>query len=160
MDAGPRAPLNVRVAREILRSNERLAPDDALLLATDALGAARAHAISAPFLAATLLQESAFDPGAVSAAGAVGIAQFTVPTALANDVDPWDPSSAIDGAARLLAGYVRSYRGWDQDAYILALAAYNAGPAAVAAYRGVPPYVETHEYIADVRTRWSRIVGR
>ncbi len=70
------------------------------------------------------------------------------------------PSSAIDGAARLLGLYVASYRGRNEDPYALALAAYDAGPAAVSAYHGVPPYAETREYIADVRERWSRMVGR
>ena len=113
-----------------------------------------------PFLAATLLQESAFDPAAVSPAGAVGIAQFTVPTAAEYGVDPWDPSSAIAGAAQLLSTYVTAYRGRNEDPYALALAAYDAGPGAVAKYGGVPPYHETRDYIIDVRDSWSRIVGR
>ncbi len=161
MDAGPRAPAAVRVAREVLRSNPRLDPVDALLLATRALDTARARGVAPAFLAATLLQESAFDPRAVSAAGAVGIAQFTIPTARLQGVgDPWDPAAAIDGSARLLAAYVAAYQGRGEDPYALALAAYNAGPGAVSFYGGVPPYPETREYIGDIRTRWSRIVGR
>src|SRR6202022_4395540 len=104
-----------------------------------------------------LLQEAAFGPSAVSSAGAVGIAQFTVPTAGEYGVDPWEPSSAIAGAAQLLSNYVTAYRGRDDDPYALALAAYNAGPGTVAHYGGVPPYHETREYIMDVRDRWSRI---
>ena len=160
MDAGRRAAPPVKVAREILRTNPRLAPVDALLLGTRALDAARAHGLTPWFVPATLLQESAFDVHAVSSAGAIGIAQFTVPTARAYGVDPWDPPSAIDGAARLLGAYVRAYRGRSDDPYALALAAYDAGPAAVARYGGVPPYPETIEYINDVRERWSRMVGR
>lgn len=160
MDAGPQAPPSVRLAREALRSNPRLAPVDALLLSTRTLEAARSRGISPWFLAATLLQESAFDPRAVSAAGAVGIAQFTVPTARLAGIDPWNPSSAIDGCAELLAEYVASYEGRDQDPYALAAAAYNAGPGAVSEYGGVPPYPETREYIALILERWSRIVGR
>ncbi len=150
----------MKVAREAMRANPRLGAVDALLLGTDVVAAARAAALPPAFLAATLLQESAFDPRAVSAAGAVGIAQFTVPTADEYGVDPWSPPSAIPGAARVLSAYVASYRGEEGDPYALALAAYNAGPAAVRAYHGVPPYAETVEYVADVRTRWSRIVGR
>jgi soluble lytic murein transglycosylase-like protein len=151
----------MKVAREVMRTNPRIGAVDALLLGTDVVGAAHDHELGAPVLAATLLQESAFDPNAVSSAGAIGIAQFTAPTALEYGVDPWEPRSAIDGAARVLSAYVAGYRArGDEDVDALVLAAYNAGPAAVAKYGGVPPYAETREYIADVRDRWSRIVGR
>jgi peptidoglycan DL-endopeptidase CwlO len=160
MDAGRKAPANVKVAREVMRTNPRIGAADALLLGTEVLEQAHAHGLAPPFLAATLLQESAFDPSAVSSAGAVGIAQFTIPTADEYGVDPWEPSSAIAGAARLLSGYVAAYRGRSEDPYALALAAYDAGPGAVAKYDGIPPYRETRDYIIDVRDRWSRIVGR
>ena len=160
MDAGRRAPPTIKVAREIMRANPRIDAVDALLLTNETFSAARASGLVPPFLAATLLQESAFDPNAVSAAGAVGIAQFTVPTAMEYGVDPWEPRSAIGGAARLFGAYVDAYRGRDEDPYALALAAYDAGPGTVEYYHGVPPYAETHEYIIDVRDRWSRIVGR
>jgi soluble lytic murein transglycosylase-like protein len=161
MDAGRSAPPAMKVAREVMRTNPRIGAVDALLLGTEVIEAARDHGLQPPFLAATLLQESAFDPSAVSAAGAVGIAQFTVPTAAEYGVDPWQPRSAIDGAARVLSAYLDDYRArTDEDPYALALAAYNAGPAAVTKYDGVPPYAETREYIIDVRDRWSRIVGR
>ncbi|GAC1573026.1 MAG: hypothetical protein NVS3B7_04010 [Candidatus Elarobacter sp.] len=160
MDAGFKAPGAVKVAREVLRTNPRIGQVDALLLATHVLDQARERGLPPPFLAATLLQESAFDPGAVSVAGAVGIAQFTIGTADEYGVDPWEPRSAIDGAARLLSAYVDGYRGRADDPYALALSAYNAGPGAVTYYHGVPPYAETRAYIIDVRDRWSRIVGR
>ncbi len=161
MDSGRTAPLAMKVAREVMRTNPRIGAVDALLLATDTIEAAHARGLPPQFLAATLLQESAFDPFAVSSAGAVGIAQFTVPTAIEYGVDPWEPPSAIAGAARLLAAYVDDYRArTDDDPYALALAAYNAGPGTVSAYHGVPPYRETREYIVDVRDRWSRIIGR
>ncbi|HEY0394617.1 MAG TPA: lytic transglycosylase domain-containing protein [Candidatus Elarobacter sp.] len=161
MDAGRKAPPAVKVAREVMRTNPRIGAVDALLLATAVVATAREHDLEPSFLAATLLQESAFDPSAVSAAGAVGIAQFTVPTAAEYAVDPWEPDSAMHGAARVLAAYLDDYRARDDDdPYALALAAYNAGPAAVSHYGGVPPYAETRDYITDVRDRWSRIVGR
>jgi soluble lytic murein transglycosylase-like protein len=160
MDAGPRAAPNVKLAREALRANPRLGPVDALFLATDVVDAAADHGLPAGFLGATLLQESAFDPGAMSSAGAAGIAQFTAPTADGVGIDPWEPPQAIAGAARLLSSYVERYRDAGDDPYALALAAYDAGPGAVAAYHGVPPYAETRDYIIDVRDRWSRIVGR
>ncbi len=160
MDAGRKAPPGVKIAREVMRTNPRLDSVDALLLGADVLAAARTSELHPPFLAATLLQESAFDPSAVSSAGAIGIAQFMVPTAEEYGVDPWEPRDAIRGAARLLSAYVARYRNRDEDPYALALAAYDAGPGAVARYHGVPPYAETRDYIIDVRDRWSRIVGR
>jgi len=160
MDAGRSARPNVKLAREALRANPRLSPVDALLLATDVVDAAQDDGLPSGFLGATLLQESAFDPDAMSSAGAAGIAQFTIPTAAAVGIDPWNPQQAIGGAASLLSSYVRAYRSGNDDPYALALAAYNAGPGAVAAYHGVPPYAETRAYIIDVRDRWSRIVGR
>jgi len=139
---------------------------DALTLADLTVDAARAHRLPPFFLAATLLQESAYDPTVMSGAGAVGIAQFTIPTAERYGVDPWTPESAIDGAARLLAAYVRAYSGPEMrtravshnDPYALALAAYNAGPGAVTSYHGVPPYPETREYLDDILERWADLV--
>ncbi|HTW82656.1 MAG TPA: lytic transglycosylase domain-containing protein [Candidatus Sulfotelmatobacter sp.] len=158
-DAEPRAPLRVKVAREALRANPSLDPVDALLWASRIVDAARAQHIAPTFLAATLLQESGFDRDAMSVAGAVGIAQFTASTAAIVGVDPWDPDSAIPGAARLLGAYVDTYRGERDDPYALALAAYDAGPLAVRRYHGVPPYAETRDYIGSVRMRWSRILA-
>ncbi|MBV8724565.1 MAG: hypothetical protein JO350_04425, partial [Candidatus Eremiobacteraeota bacterium] len=69
MDAGRTAPPAIKLAREVMRTNPRLGAVDALLLGTDVIATARAHALVPQFLAATLLQESAFDPYAVSSAG-------------------------------------------------------------------------------------------
>jgi soluble lytic murein transglycosylase-like protein len=72
-------------------------------------------------------QESGFNPNATSPAGAVGIAQFMPGTAAAMGVNPYDPSSALNGGARLMAGLSAQFGG----DYAKALAAYNAGPGAV-----------------------------
>jgi soluble lytic murein transglycosylase-like protein len=146
------------VTRSILRSNPRLAPTDALVMATRAVALARAEDLDFGFFSATLLQESAFDPTALSAAGAVGIAQFTLETADDAGVDPFDWSDAMRGSAGLLGAYLRDYRERYDDPYAVTLAAYNAGPGAVERYHGVPPYPETREYISLVYDRWSRIV--
>jgi soluble lytic murein transglycosylase-like protein len=157
IDAAAPAPPATAVARSIVRSNRRIGPTDALEFAAYAIAVAREQGLPYGFLCATLLQESAFDPGALSSAGAVGIAQFTLATAASEGVDPFDWRSAVDGAGRLLARYVGGYSGIYADPYAAALAAYNAGPGAVARYNGVPPYRETRDYISDVYERWSRI---
>lgn len=157
---GPRvAAPELALARAILHVNPRIAPAAALLLAVTTARAAHRNDLPAEFLGAALLQESAYDVEALSAAGAIGIAQFEPETAAALGIDPYDPFAAIDGAGDLLGGYVAGYRGIYDDPYAIALAAYNAGPAAVARYRGVPPYAETREYIALIFDRWARIVS-
>lgn len=158
-DGKPFAHRNLAVAHSIERSNHRLATFDALHLADVALEAAERDGLDGEFFCATLLQESAFDPNAVSSAGAVGIAQFTIQTADAYAVDPFDARDAIRGSAALLAEYVNRYRGTYADPYAAALAAYNAGPDAVATYHGIPPYAETRTYIGDVYERWARILS-
>ena len=159
MDAPRRSGQLSATVRSIMRTNPRLSAFDALLLAEHTLRAARASGIDPGYLAATLLQESAYDPNIVSWAGAAGIGQFMIGTADDYGINPFEPDPAIDATASLLAAYVARYRGWPgADPYALASAAYNAGPGAVAKYGGVPPYAETIEYIADIRERWARIV--
>jgi soluble lytic murein transglycosylase-like protein len=131
---------------------------DALTLASAAIEAARRTGIDPEFFCATILQESAFSPWALSSAAAVGIAQFTLDTAAAYDVNPFDWRDALRGSSFLLASYVETYHHASEDEYVLALAAYNAGPGAVAHYGGVPPYRETRGYIGDIIDRWARIV--
>jgi soluble lytic murein transglycosylase-like protein len=157
-DAPQPAEPAVAVTRAIVRSNPRVGVVDALMLATHAEGVAGASGIDYGFFSATLLQESAFAPDALSSAGAVGIAQFTLETADAYGVDPFDWRAAMAGSARLLRGYLDAYRSIYPDPYAAALAAYNAGPGAVEHYGGVPPYPETRAYISDIYDRWSRIV--
>jgi Transglycosylase SLT domain/D-alanyl-D-alanine carboxypeptidase/Putative Flp pilus-assembly TadE/G-like len=102
--------------------------------------------VSAGLLAAQLLAESNFNPYAVSPAGAQGIAQFMPGTAAAYGLDdPFDPEKAIDAQAHLMSDLLRQF-----GSVPLALAAYNAGPGAVAACDCVPPYPETQAYVARI----------
>lgn len=156
-DAPAPAPLTLAVLHFVVRANPGLSPLDALMLASDAVRRARDAGLTPEFFCATILQESAFSPEAVSAAGAVGIAQFTLETADAYGVDPFDWRDALRGSALLLAGYAEAYATAAQDRYVLALAAYNAGPGAVERYHGVPPYPETQGYVGDIIDRWARI---
>lgn len=159
MRDGPRTSSHtLAITRAILHTNPRIAPVDALVLAAQTARAATRAGLPPEFLAATLLQESAYDPRVVSFAGAVGLAQFMLSTADEQGVDPFDPASAINGAASLLASYARTYHRY-ANPLTTALAAYNAGPGAVDEYAGVPPYRETQEYIADILDRWAKIVA-
>jgi cell wall-associated NlpC family hydrolase len=108
--------------------------------------AGQAEGVSPALLAAVAKQESGFQPTVVSGAGAEGLMQLMPGTAASLGVNPMDPAQAIDGAAMLLKGYLNQYNG----SIPLALAAYNAGPGAVASYGGVPPYAQTQNYVASI----------
>ena len=102
--------------------------------------------VSAGLLAAQLMAESGFNPFAVSPAGARGIAQFMPGTAAAYGLrDPFDPQAAIRAQAQLMSDLLEQF-----GSPALALAAYNAGPAPVAACDCVPAYPETQAYVARV----------
>jgi peptidoglycan DL-endopeptidase CwlO len=110
------------------------------------------HGVDPRLLALVAEHESSFNPRAVSHAGAQGLMQLMPATARGLGVaDPFDPAQAVDGAARLLAGHLRSYGGRVD----LALAAYNAGPGAVARHGGVPPFAETQRYVARITARYG-----
>jgi soluble lytic murein transglycosylase-like protein len=109
-------------------------------------GAAQRWNVSATLLAAQLYQESKFNPFAVSPAGAQGIAQFMPGTARSYGLDdPFDAERAIDAPAHLMRDLLRQF-----GAVPLALAAYNAGSAAVSRCGCVPPIPETTAYVAAI----------
>ena len=108
--------------------------------------AAQRWNVSATLLAAQLYAESNFNPFATSPAGAQGIAQFMPGTAAAMGLrDPFDAEQAIAAQARLMRDLLRRF-----SAVPLALAAYNAGPGAVAACACVPRNGETPGYVARI----------
>jgi len=108
--------------------------------------AASHWSVSAALLAAQLYVESNFNPFAVSAAGARGIAQFMPATARSYGLaDPHDAPAAIDAQAHLMRDLLRRF-----GSIPLALAAYNAGPGAVERCGCIPPYRETQAYVARV----------
>lgn len=107
---------------------------------------ANANGVPPSLLGSLLNEESGFNPNALnSSSGAEGIAQFLPSTAAGEGVNPWDPSSAINGAARMLESGFKTFGSWS-----LSLAAYNAGGNAVSKYGGIPPYPETQQYISDI----------
>jgi cell wall-associated NlpC family hydrolase len=107
--------------------------------------AAATYGVPANLLKAVASAESAFQPGAVSSAGAEGLMQLMPSVASSLGVDPFDPNQAIPAAARLLSSYREQFGSWP-----LALAAYNAGPGAVEEYSGIPPYAQTTAYVSSV----------
>jgi len=96
---------------------------------------------------AVIRNESCFDRTATSSAGAEGLMQLMPATAKSLGVeDSFQPQQNIRGGVEYLSELVTRYH----NNLTLALAAYNAGPGAVAKYDGVPPYPETQKYIKRV----------
>jgi hypothetical protein len=110
--------------------------------------AAARHGVDPSLLAAVASQESGFNSQAVSPTGAQGLMQFLPSTAKGLGVNAFDPSSAIDGAARYLSSLTQQFGSTP-----LALAAYNAGPGAVRQHGGIPPYSETQNYVRSVLSK-------
>lgn len=125
--------------------------------AFDALvsGAARRHALPTSLLHAVISAESRYAPQAVSPKGAMGLMQLMPATARALGIArPFDPAQNIDGGARYLRHLLDEFAG----DLPLALAAYNAGPAAVHRHgRRVPPYAETRAYVPRVLAHMARL---
>ena len=90
-------------------------------------------------------RESGWNPGAVSHKGATGLAQLMPDTARLLGVDINDPADNLRGGARYLRMMYDRFGSWR-----LALAAYNAGPMAVEANDGIPPYEETQNYVKAI----------
>jgi soluble lytic murein transglycosylase len=94
--------------------------------------------------------ESGYDPQARSSKGAMGLMQLMPETAQDLGVaDPWDPMENITAGTKFFSYLLRKYNG----NLVKALAAYNAGPAVVDAYNGIPPYQETEDYVRNVLAR-------
>ena len=111
------------------------------------------HNIDTELLASVVKAESNFRVNAVSRVGARGLMQLMPGTAHdlgVQDIDRADQN--IKGGAAYLDSLLKLYK----DDVRLALAAYNAGPAAVARYHGVPPYRETQLYVNRVIAEFNR----
>jgi soluble lytic murein transglycosylase-like protein len=112
-----------------------------------------AHHIDTDLLASVMKAESGGQVRAVSRTGARGLMQLMPKTASEMGVeDAFRPEQNIAGGTAYLDELLTRYR----DNIALALAAYNAGPAAVDRYHGVPPYRETQAYVARVIREFNR----
>lgn len=113
--------------------------------------------VSVPLVNALIEQESSFNPNALGprtkgGERAIGLMQLMPSTARAMGLNAHDPVQNLWGGTWYLANLIRAYRGDSA----LALAAYNAGPGAVARYGGIPPFRETENYVPTVLNRYLR----
>jgi soluble lytic murein transglycosylase-like protein len=116
------------------------------------------HHIDADLLASVIRAESGFHANAVSRTGARGLMQLMPGTAHQLGVnDAFRPDQNIAGGATYLDQLLNRYDPHDDThGLALALAAYNAGPAAVDRYHGIPPYAETRAYVVRVMNEFKR----
>ena len=113
--------------------------------------AAADQGVDAKLVKAVIEVESAYRPGARSRKGAMGLMQLMPDTVRQYQVaDPYDPKANIEAGIKHLKSLLERFP------LALALAGYNAGEAAVARFRGVPPYPETRDYVSRILKLISR----
>ena len=115
--------------------------------------AAVRHDMSPSLVEAVAWQESRWNQNALSPKGARGVMQLMPETARSLGVDARDLDGNVDGGAAYLAQMMRRFDG----DIVRSLAAYNAGPEAVARYGGVPPYRETRAFVDGILGRLAEV---
>ena len=114
--------------------------------------AAARHNVDPSLVRSVVKVESNFNPNAVSRKGAMGLMQLMPSTARSLNVsNPFDPQQNVDAGVRHLRRLLDSYGGDVR----LSLAAYNAGPGAVARSAGVPRYRETQNYVRRITNLYN-----
>lgn len=117
--------------------------------------AGQAHNLDVDLLASVVKEESGGNARARSRAGAQGLMQLMPATAAELGVeDSFRPDQNVEGGSAYLDALLTRYH----NNLAVALAAYNAGPAAVDKYHGIPPYHETRVYVARVIHEFNRRV--
>ena len=114
------------------------------------------NGLDSDFVKAVVKQESGFNPNATSKCGAMGLMQLMPSTAEGLGVtNAYDAEQNIQGGTKYLKGLMDRF----DNNKSLALAAYNAGPNAVKKYGGIPPYMETQNYVKSVLSNYEKMKG-
>lgn len=117
---------------------------------------AEKNGLDSDFVKAVVKQESGFNPQATSSCGAMGLMQLMPGTAQGLGVtNAYDAEQNIMGGTKYLKGLMDRF----DNNKSLALAAYNAGPNAVKKYGGIPPYMETQNYVKSVLSNYDKMKG-
>lgn len=153
MRSSPRSGQNVGTERVVGWDAPRPAPAAWAQIAREA---GEIFGLDAALVLAVIRVESAFNHVAESPAGAQGAMQVMPDTQVELGlIDPFDPRANIYAGSQYLMDLIRRFGTVE-----LALAAYNAGPASVEKYGGVPPFPETREFVRRVMTCWEAGKGR
>ena len=121
--------------------NTELTPVEDLIMQT-----AYEYGVDPQLVKAIAIAESDMNQDEISPVGAIGVMQLMPETAASLGVNPYDMNENIVGGTR----YIRQMLDTFDGNVPLAVAAYNAGPAAVKRYGGIPPYAETRNYVGRV----------
>jgi soluble lytic murein transglycosylase-like protein len=151
-DAQPAAMFDSVLQQRLQYSATLDAPRSRAAVETLAQHAGARYNVAPELIEAIISNESGFDVGASSPAGAQGLMQLMPSTARSLGVtDAYDPEQNVIAGTRYLRGLLDRFKRLD-----LAVAAYNAGPNAVERYSGVPPFAETQAYVRNVVGEYRR----
>jgi soluble lytic murein transglycosylase-like protein len=146
----PSAPAQaVKVRQVVVDPNRTLTPQELITRAAERAG------LPPEFVHSIARAESGYHPNAISPKGAIGLMQLMPGTAAGLNVDPYDPAQNAEGGAMYLRDLLLKYEN-DPHQVSKAVAAYNAGPAAVDKYKGIPPYRETIQYVNRVLKQYEK----
>ena len=134
---------------------ESLAPNGLEWVVDEIVNQAIANDVEPALAVAIAKNESGFNQNAISPAGAIGIGQLMPDTAASLGVDPYDWKQNIFGMIKYLKELWETFDG----DIAKVIAAYNAGPAAVKTYGGIPPYPETQAYYENVASTRDSAIG-
>ena len=144
---------DVAVAQSQASISETATSKDPLDIPSLLADAGHRQGLDPDLLKSMIAEESAFNPKAVSPKGAGGLMQLMPKTASDLGVtNVFQPGENVQGGAHYIRNLIDRYQG----DLAKALAAYNAGPAAVDRFRGIPPFQETQTYVRRVITRFNR----
>jgi hypothetical protein len=166
---GPGKASALRGATDLVPPRD-LSPTRTTRFDRDILDGQAFYGIPEAFIRAVIKTESDFDPRVVSSAGAEGLMQLLPGTARQMGVaDIFDPRQNIMGGTRYLQVLARRFcktpaasddgrplTVCSAEEKVKVIAGYQAGPAAVEKYGGIPPYETTHAYVAMVLRRYDQ----
>lgn len=135
-------------------------PEENIWIYQAILYASSVYSVDPLLFTALIEQESGFNIGAVSPAGAVGLTQLMPSTAAAEGVNPYNPLENVLGGAKYLRTLLEKFDNGDRYGITNSLAAYNAGPKAVIDNGGCPPYRETINYVWSIANIYDSLLQR